>query len=129
MKKKLNIFIVAIATAAMLLSFQNCGQQNLKSLESLSQGSLASPINGTVPNSSALWTINTPISFVEGSGDTIDLTKTLPSGTKPNGRFYVDTTSGPDLPAGMSLSSSGILSVGTASVAEVSGVVFAYDEP
>ena len=62
------------------------------------------------------------------SGATFDLSSTLPTGVTRGGTFGVDP-SGARLPAGMSLSSSGILAVGTATLGTVTGVVFTYDAP
>lgn len=132
MVNRVKLILVAVGTYVLLISFQNCGQPNFQSLDMNSladlQSSQSSGGNG-LNQPTNQWSIGTPISFTEGSGETIDLSKTLPSGTKLNGRFYVDTNSGPDLPAGMTLSPSGVLSVGAASVVEINGVVFAYDEP
>jgi hypothetical protein len=66
--------------------------------------------------------------FTAGTGATFDLSTTLPSGLARGGTFSV-ASSGAALPSGMSLSSGGILSVGSASASQVSGVIFAYQEP
>jgi hypothetical protein len=57
-----------------------------------------------------------------------DLAATLPAGVVRGGTFGV-STSGAALPSGMSLSASGILSVGSATAGPVVGVVFTYAEP
>jgi hypothetical protein len=69
-----------------------------------------------------------PLQFAVGSGASLDLASTLPTGVKRGGDFGI-SSSGAVLPAGMSLTSAGILSVGTAIVGTVSGVVFTYSEP
>jgi hypothetical protein len=73
------------------------------------------------------WTPVIP-PFVAGSGATFDMKTTLPPGAAPGGVFSVHSTSAP-LPAGMTLSPDGILSVGTAEPVTVEGVIFAYDTP
>jgi len=62
------------------------------------------------------------------SGATFDLATTLPAGASRGGRFGVDP-SGAALPAGMALSAAGVLSVGTAVVSTVGGVLFTYETP
>ena len=63
------------------------------------------------------------------SGNSLDLKTTLPTGVALGGRFEVDPA-GAALPAGVTLSSSGILSVVLAlQQVTVSGVVFAYVLP
>jgi hypothetical protein len=66
--------------------------------------------------------------FAVGSGATFDLVKTLPASIKRGGTFGV-SASGAALPAGMTLSTVGILAIGNAAVAAVVGVVFTYAEP
>ncbi|MEQ1506318.1 MAG: hypothetical protein ABMB14_29065 [Myxococcota bacterium] len=67
-----------------------------------------------------------PTLLVEGSGGTVDLATTLPIGTPAGGTFGMDP-SGAALPAGMTLSGDGILSVGTAAAGTIDGVVFTYE--
>jgi hypothetical protein len=74
------------------------------------------------------WVIPSQISFIQGSSATYDLAETLPSGVARGGQFEIDPT-GAALPAGMTLSSAGVLSVGSASEMSVSGVIFSYTEP
>jgi hypothetical protein len=69
-----------------------------------------------------------PLSFAAGSGSTIDLASTLPTGVVAGGGFGISST-GAALPVGMTLSPAGILSVGTASTGVVAGIVFTYAEP
>jgi hypothetical protein len=66
--------------------------------------------------------------FTSGSSTAFDLSTTLPSGVVSGGTFSVDPNGAP-LPTGMTLSSKGILSVGTAVATSVGGVVFVYAEP
>jgi hypothetical protein len=66
--------------------------------------------------------------LVVGSGATFDLGSTLPSSVGRGGVFGIDTA-GTRLPAGMSLSTAGILAVGSATVGSVAGVIFTYDAP
>ena len=60
-----------------------------------------------------------------GSGAAFDLATTLPPDVLRGGVFGLSLTSSP-LPAGMSLSSAGVLSVGQAGVGRDSGIVFSY---
>lgn len=66
--------------------------------------------------------------FAVGSGSSLDLASTLPTGVKRGGVFGI-AASGAKLPAGMTLAPAGILSVGTATVGGVAGVIFTYAEP
>ena len=75
------------------------------------------------PSSSA-WVVNPP-SFAVGSGATFNLANTLPAGVAGGGTFGVSSAGAP-LPTGMTLTPAGILSVGTAKVGNVTGVVFTY---
>ena len=63
-----------------------------------------------------------------GTGATVNLATTLPSGVVQGGTFGI-SSSGASLPSGMSLSSAGILAVGSATVGDVVGVIFTYAEP
>ena len=76
---------------------------------------------------SGAWVVNPP-SFAVGSGATFNLATTLPAGVARGGAFDV-SPSGARLPAGMALAPAGILSVGTATVGSVAGVVFTYSSP
>jgi len=60
------------------------------------------------------------------SNSTFNLANTLPTGIARGGRFGLDSSGAP-LPAGMSLTPAGILSVGSASIGTVTGVVFTYE--
>jgi hypothetical protein len=59
---------------------------------------------------------------------TFDLSVTLPTGVKRGGTFAVSAQGAP-LPAGMVLTTTGLLSVGSAKAGRVDGVVFTYAEP
>jgi len=72
----------------------------------------------------ALWNVPA-IDVGQGDASTFDLASTLPPGIARGGVFAVDS-SGPTLPAGVSLSSDGILSAASQSPASVSGVIFSY---
>jgi len=76
------------------------------------------------PPASPAWVVNPP-SFAVGSSATFDLAATLPAGVARGGAFSV-SSAGARLPAGMTLTPPGILSVGTATVGSVAGVVFTY---
>lgn len=74
---------------------------------------------------SAAWDPAVPPLLV-GSSTSFDLSRTLPASIARNGRFGVDPAGAP-LPAGMTLTPAGILSVGTAAIATVGGVIFTYE--
>jgi hypothetical protein len=63
-----------------------------------------------------------------GSGATINLASTLPTGVVKGGTFGI-SSSGASLPTGMTLSPAGILAVGSATTGAVVGVIFTYAEP
>ena len=73
------------------------------------------------------WNVG-PLYFLVGSGATWDLAATLPSEIVQGGTFGISAT-GAALPNGMTMSASGILSVGRATAGTVVGVVFTYAEP
>jgi hypothetical protein len=77
------------------------------------------------PSNRASWTPWIPPLAVGGS---FDLADTLPPNVPRGGWFGLDDSGGP-LPAGLSLSPAGILSVRTAGVGSVNGVIFTYDTP
>jgi hypothetical protein len=76
----------------------------------------------------APWAVLPAPTFVKGTSEKYDLTATLPPGAPTGGTFAVDP-SGAALPAGMSLSAAGVLSVGGAAVGSTKGVVFSYTAP
>jgi hypothetical protein len=66
---------------------------------------------------------------VSGANRSIDLNATLPAGVPRGGSFSIDA-SGAGLPAGVSLSPGGLLSVAsTTRVGDTKGVVFNYATP
>lgn len=73
------------------------------------------------------WNVG-PLFFLAGSAQTLNLELTLPSEAIKGGTFGL-STSGAALPAGMTLSQSGILAVAGASASTVEGVIFTYTEP
>jgi hypothetical protein len=93
--------------------------------------STTTPPTSTTPSPptapTGVWVPAVP-TLIVGSGSTFDLARTLPSGVAQGGRFGVDP-SGPPLPSGMNLQTNGLLSVGSATVGTVDGVLFTYDEP
>ncbi len=66
-----------------------------------------------------------PLSFTAGSSGTVSIGQFLPPGTEPGGSFSVGPSSA-SLPPGMQLTGDGVLSVGSAAVGTVEGVVFSY---
>jgi hypothetical protein len=75
----------------------------------------------------AAWNVALP-NFIAGRNTTFDLATTLPSGVARGGVFTV-SSSGHALPSGMSLAPSGLLSVGSASSGQATGVIFSYQTP
>jgi hypothetical protein len=63
-----------------------------------------------------------------GSDSAFDLSRTLPPGISRGGRFGVDSIGAP-LPVGMTLSTAGILAVGSAAIGVVTNVIFTYEAP
>jgi hypothetical protein len=68
------------------------------------------------------------LTFPAGNNFVLDLSITLPASVARGGIFGIDP-SGAALPAGMSLSSAGLLAVGGSTVVNVSGVIFRYTPP
>lgn len=79
------------------------------------------------PPGPAAWVPYVP-ALVVGSGATFDLSSTLPPSVNRGGIFGIDM-GGSRLPTGMTLSTRGILSVGTAAIGTITGVIFTYDAP
>jgi hypothetical protein len=79
---------------------------------------------------SGAWTVRPLPALVAGvPAITFNLEPTLPAGVRRGGRFSVSPL-GPQLPRGVVLSPSGVLSVtGDATAGVTVGVVFDYDEP
>jgi hypothetical protein len=84
---------------------------------------------GSSPSSAptAAWMPFVPVLIV-GSGATFDLKSTLPAEVQRGGVFGIDAQ-GSRLPTGMNLTTAGILSVGSAALSSVAGVIFTYDAP
>lgn len=77
----------------------------------------------------ASWEIRQVLGFVAGAPSTINLGDTLPAGVTRGGVFLV-SASGSPLPPGMTLASSGTLTVAaTTLIGAASGVVFEYRAP
>lgn len=120
------VFRFGVGAAALLLI--GCGgSEQDSSAASAPAPAPAAPPPPAPSTPSASWTVNPP-SFAVGSGAAFNLAMTLPQGTGRGGVFGVSAT-GAGLPAGMTLTPVGILSVGTASVGSVSGVIFTYASP
>lgn len=79
------------------------------------------------PAGSATWDPALPL-FLAGSTQSFDLTETLPSTVAKGGTFGV-AANGTSLPAGMTLSPAGIITVGGATIGQTTGVAFTYTEP
>ena len=89
------------------------------------RSSIAASKDNANPSNQVSWTPRIPALPVGGS---FDLAGTLPPNVPRGGRFGLDSRGAP-LPTGMSLSETGILSVGAAASGNVSGVLFTYEVP
>jgi hypothetical protein len=76
------------------------------------------------PVAPAVWNVPA-IDLGQGAASTFNLALTLPPDIARGGVFAVDA-SGSTLPAGVSLSSTGILSASSQTTESVSGVIFSY---
>lgn len=125
----LNNVAFSTCTSPQNLAGLSVGAHNFRVRALDKAGNLSAVVthNWTITDTVIAWNIST-LNFVAGGNGSVDLKTTLPAGVKPGGTFAVDAT-GTALPAGMSLSSNGILSVGNATAITVAGVVFAYSEP
>jgi hypothetical protein len=85
------------------------------------------PTPSPAPPPPAPWSVGL-IELRAGNGATFDLSVTLP-GSVPRGGTFSVSPSGAPLPAGMTLSASGLLSVGNAAPGQTTGVIFAYTPP
>jgi hypothetical protein len=107
-------------------------QDNVTNLSTWRAGFASDPRWGTFPRSSSdgpgappvVWNVPA-IGLAQGAGSTFDLAATLPPDVARGGVFAVDA-GGSTLPAGVSLSSTGILSASSQIAESVSGVVFSY---
>lgn len=88
----------------------------------------APPPSPPPPPAPPAWVIAPYPSFTVGSNQSFDLAATLPTGIRRGGLFSIDPASA-GLPQGMVLTSAGVLSVGTATIGTVVGVIFSYVEP
>ena len=86
-----------------------------------SSGNMPSDGPGVPP---AVWNVP-PIDLGQGAASTFDLASTLPPAIARGGVFAVDP-SGSTLPAGVFLSSAGVLSASSQMTESVSGVIFSY---
>jgi hypothetical protein len=82
------------------------------------------PLSGPPP---VLWDVGT-LSFVAGTDSLADLASTLPATVPSGGTFGLAENSAP-LPAGMTLSPTGILRLGSAGAGQLTGVIFTYSSP
>ena len=80
--------------------------------------------SGNSPSAPAVWNVP-PIDLGQGATSTFDLASTLPPQIARGGVFAVDP-SGSTLPAGVFLSSAGVLSASSQMTESVSGVIFSY---
>jgi hypothetical protein len=81
------------------------------------------------PNASLeRWSVAPNQALVLSQGSTFDLTSTLPS-TAPRGGVFEIDRSGAPLPAGITLSPTGLLTVGPSATGGTAGVVFRYTPP
>jgi len=115
--------ILCFGLASGALSLLGCDV----SADDSSAASTPAPTPTPAAPASAAWVVNPP-SFAVGSGATFNLATTLPASVARGGAFGI-SPSGAGLPAGMTLAPVGILSVGTATVGSVAGVVFTYSSP
>ncbi len=118
--KPLNVWILFLSLFGTSFFYNNCTGQGFTT--SNGAASINSQGTGNLPNSNGSWIIPN-ISLTQGSTQTFDLSQTFPNCLAGQGVFGVDP-SGTKLPAGMSLTSAGILSVGNAVVADTVGVIF-----
>ena len=81
------------------------------------------------PAPALAWDLSRALYFVANGASSFDLSTTLPAGVTKGGTFGVDG-SGTALPAGLTLSANGLLLVTVnAPAGDISGIVFAYNEP
>ncbi len=112
--------LLTTAAASFVAVLTGCGGSDA---EPVVAASSSSPPPS--PGAPATWNPNVP-PLVVGSGAVFNLASTLPAGVAAGGAFGVDSN-GAQLPFGMTLSSAGILAVGSATAGSVSGVIFKYE--
>ena len=79
--------------------------------------------------SAEVWDPSPWLLFTAGKSHvSLDLSLTLSTGIRPGGTFSLAATSGP-LPAGVSLSAQGILTLTNPIAGTTSNIIFAYAEP
>jgi hypothetical protein len=117
--------VLCFGLASGALSLVGCGVSGDDGVSA--DASALPPAQTPAAPASEAWVVNPP-SFAVGSGATFNLAATLPAGVARGGAFGV-SPSGAGLTAGMTLAPVGILSVGTATVGSVAGVVFTYSAP
>jgi hypothetical protein len=83
---------------------------------------------GSATTVSSDWIVSPAPSFTQGSGQTYDLTATLPALYTDGGVYAVDPTT-QQLPTGMTITEAGTLGVGTATASTTNNVYFTYFEP
>ena len=75
------------------------------------------------------WDLSRALYVVANGSSSFDLSATLPAGVTKGGTFSVDG-SGTALPAGLTLSATGVLLAAVGAPAgNIAGVVFSYNEP
>ncbi len=123
MHDRRNVLSFGLASAALLLLGCDFSDQDASATAAPAP---AAPPPSDPPSAAAssAWVVNPP-TFAVGSNATFNLAATLPAGVTRGGVFGV-SGSGAPLPMGMTLTPAGILSVGTARVGSVNGVVFTY---
>lgn len=86
------------------------------------------PPSPNPPPAAQAWSVSPTPYFLADTGTTFDLSTTLPATVRRGGTFGVSPSGNP-LPAGMSLSATGLLSVGSAKAGRTDGVIFTYEQP
>lgn len=117
-----NVLGFGLASGALLLLGCDVSDQDASATAAPSPA--APPPSAPPSAASSAWVVNPP-TFAVGSNGTFNLATTLPAGVARGGVFGV-SASGAPLPTGMTLTPAGVLSVGTAKVGSVTGVVFTY---
>lgn len=90
-------------------------------------GTLVQGLQQAIGPQTAPWSVGT-LTFVQGQNQTQNVFSTGPANYITGGIYGVDS-SGTQLPSGLSLSTSGVLTDSGASIATTTGVLFDYAEP
>ena len=122
MHDRRNVLGFGLASGALLLFGCDVSEQDASA--TAAPPATVAPPPSAPPSASSAWVVNPP-SFAVGSNATFNLAATLPAGVARGGVFGVSGAGAP-LPGGMTLTPAGVLSVGTAKVGSVTGVVFTY---